>query len=292
MGLIYLLLAKLAAVVKMIAVKQCGTIASGPRNSIKINLIRSLGSFLVSLLVFLFAGKQMDPVGLWIAIFAGAACAVQVFVWILTVERTSMSLTEIFCMLGSVVLPLIAAPFLYAGETVSLLQWIGALILVLSVFCFTPRKASGEKLNAVTVLLLLLCALTNAGVSIAQKLYVSYSVGSVAFYNLISFAVMAFFFAVLFCAGERKTEQRTGYKDFSAKIWFFIVLATVMLYTNQFFQTQASGYFTSAILYPLSYGIGIPLTFLTDVFVFHEKATKTKLLGVFLAVIAMIFVNL
>ena len=51
MGIVYLLISKFATLGKMIAMKKCGKIASGPENSIRINLIRSFGCLIISVIV-------------------------------------------------------------------------------------------------------------------------------------------------------------------------------------------------------------------------------------------------
>ena len=79
MGFLYLLNAKLAGIIKVIAVKQCGSVAQGARNSVKINLIRSAGCLLVSIAVFLFTRGTLDKTGLIISLLSGIFNACSLF---------------------------------------------------------------------------------------------------------------------------------------------------------------------------------------------------------------------
>ena len=72
MGYIFLLLSNIACVIKMTALKNCGSIATGVRNSIMINIIRSLGCLVVSLAVCVVSGfGKMDHIGFLISVFSG-----------------------------------------------------------------------------------------------------------------------------------------------------------------------------------------------------------------------------
>ena len=111
----------------------------GRKNSIKINLIRAIGCLLVSIAVFLFSRSALDTSGTWISVLSGIFNAFFLFLWILAAERVSLWLVELFCMIGSVVVPLILAPFLYKGEHVLWHQWICTGILIVSTFFFFPK---------------------------------------------------------------------------------------------------------------------------------------------------------
>ena len=300
--LVYLLLAKITAVAKIVALKICGNNATGARNSVKINLIRSLGCVIVSLVVWAFSSRvQMDGVGVWLSLLSGVSNALLLCTWILAAERTSLCVVELFSMLGAVALPLLLAPLLYEGERVSALQWCGVALLFISVFFFTtstPKEKSEEKTpkQKTTYLLLILCSLANAGAVISQKLFMTYAKGNVANFQLWTFAVVAFLFGCIFLTFSAKKNHKKNREAetmrFSVKVWIGIGVATVMLYASQFFSTKASAAFPSAIFYPLSYAVSMPLTFLSDVFIFHEKVTFRKLLALLFIACSILLIHL
>lgn len=51
----------------------------------------------------------------------------------------SLTLIESVSMIGSMVIPLLLAPYLYDGDTVSLMQWLGCALVFVSVFLFMNR---------------------------------------------------------------------------------------------------------------------------------------------------------
>lgn len=297
MGFFYLIFAKLAGLVKVVAVKKCGSAASGAKNSIKINLIRAIGCLAVSVAVFLFSRSALDKNGTWISLLSGIFNAVFLFLWILTAERVSLCLVELFCMIGSVVVPLILAPFLYKGEHVLWHQWICTGILVASTFFFFPKSDKKKRLDWKAFLLLVGCAVGSAGTVITQKLFITYSNSNISVFNLMTFLVVSVGFAVVFFASFAKEKAHANHTEstsesFSAKVWMLIGLATVMLYANQFLSTQASKYFSSGVFYPLLYAIGWPLTFVADICIFKEKVTWKKLVGLVLTITASILISL
>jgi drug/metabolite transporter (DMT)-like permease len=306
MGIFYLLSAKLAGIIKVVAVKQCGSAAQGARNSVKINLIRALGCLIVSIAVFLFSRGTLDRTGLIISLLSGFFNAAFLFLWILSAERDSLCLVELFCMLGSVVIPLFLAPYLYKGERVLWHQWVCAGLLFISAFLFFPSAKDKSPFQASkatqtdwkSLLLLLGCAVSSAGTVVTQKLYVTYSKGSISSFNLVTFFIVAACFSLIFLTllikdkACKVTVKKEMQSKFSLQIWLLIALATAMLYVNQFLSTQASQYFVSAIFYPLSYAIGWPLTFLTDLLIFKEKTSYRKLIGLSITICASILISL
>ncbi|MBQ7769931.1 MAG: hypothetical protein IJ373_01960 [Clostridia bacterium] len=297
MGFFYLIIARLAGIFKVIAVKKCGTVAKGAKNSVKINLIRALGCLAVSLIVFAFSPSGLDTNGLWISLLSGVSNALFLFLWILAAERLSLCLVEVFCMLGSVVLPQLLAPLLYEGETVSWHQWLCTGALVLATFLFFPKSTKKAPFDWKSLLLLTACGLTSAGTVISQKLYGAYSSSNISVFNLTTFAAVcaAFSIAFLFIIIKDKREKKGSEVEkqkFTATVWVLIAIATTMLYANSYLHTLASNHFSSAVFFPLSYSIGWFFTFLSDLIVFKEKATAKKIVGFCIVIVTGVLICL
>lgn len=118
-----LLLAQAGNSVKQFAMKNCGSLAPGAFNSICINLARSLICLVVSMIIWLFVGGGTTTFfGHVIIIISGIGTAFSLFLWILSSQIVSLTLIESVNMIGTMVLPLILAPYLYDGDTVSPIQ--------------------------------------------------------------------------------------------------------------------------------------------------------------------------
>jgi drug/metabolite transporter (DMT)-like permease len=210
-------------------------------------------------------------------------------------------------MIGSLVIPMILAPYLYDGDHVSLLQWIGCILIFVCVFLFSggkdTEKKSGtlpQKIAAVTA-----CAFGNMLSGVTKKYYTyrisQEGLGTIEYFTFIGFVTVLIIFGILFAvfyANEKQrlslqapagTEVKVPLPYKSAGI--FILIAAGALYVNELFTSYASQ-LPSAIYYPLARGLTIGCTFLLDWIVFKEKLTVRKLIGLVLVILAIVLVNL
>jgi len=294
MGYLYLVMSKLASVAKMMAVKKCGNIASGAKNSVKINLIRSTGSLAIALIVCIFSGfEKMNSYGILFTVLSGISQGIMLWSWILAATSAPMITVEVFCMTGGVVIPLVISPIVLDGTSVTIIQWIGSLLLFGAMFCLSKRGGGG-KITPKSILLMCIAGLSNAGSVISQKFFKEFEGGTNADFQLGTFmftiAVLAFIFLMmqLFI----KTEKSSDAPKINARVIVFICIAFIMTYTAQFFSTEASGKIEASVLYPLSYVISMPLVFLVDVIFFKEKVTVNNIIGLILITASGIMINL
>ncbi len=303
-----LLLAQAGTSAKQFAMKKCGAVAPGAFNSACINLARSLICLAVSMAIWLFAdGGGTTFFGHVIIIIAGIGTALNLFSWILSSQLVSLTLIESISMIGSMVIPLVIAPYLYDGDTVSPIQWLGCALVFVSVLLFTNRESKkGKKGGALKkIAVVALCAVSITLTSILKKYY-TYSItanglGSIEYFTFISFVTVFAVFTALFavyyiserkkaalvCPEGEKPKVELPYK----KVWGYIIVAAVALYVNELFTSYATQ-LPSAIYYPLSKGLTVGCTFLLDVIVFKDKVTVKKIIGFFTVIAAIILINL
>ena len=297
---------------KQYAMKNCGRRAPGGFNSICINFGRCIICFLVSLVFWLIVGMGgADATGNVVTVLAGIGSAVSLFAWILASGFIPMSLIEIFNTFGSLVFPLILAPYIYNGDSVSLIQWLGCAALVVSVLLFIdlplkkrdevdkPEPKNSIGLGVKIGIVLASAVGTGAG-TLFQKYYVLNTVetgkGSMEYFNMLSFVVMIAFFALgfLWYALTKRAEisDENGrillpYK----RVWTFIIMAAVGLYICQYFSGIASK-LPSAVYFPLTKGVAIAETVLLDTLVFKDKLTLKRVASLVFVVISVVLVNL
>ena len=303
MGILYLIASRICGTFKIVCVKRCGERASGESNSVKINLARSFGCLIVSLVVWLVAGAGgMNDSGIWISLLSGVSNAFFLFSWVLAAQIISVSLVELLCMIGAVVVPVVLGPFLYEGEVVTAFQWAGTALLTLAVFFFFKRGENAKKLGAREIGIIVLCSVSNVGAQLTQKLFTAYGGGGVDVFNLMTYAVL---FIVLggislirkFGENRRKMlesgeETPNNATQFTRTVWILIVFATISLYASSFLSTYASTFLPSAVFYPVSYALGMVMTFICDSVIFKEKVTAKRLVGLALVICAIVFNNL
>ena len=289
----------------MAAMKGCGKVCPGAYNSVRINAFRSLLCAAVALAVFLASGARAEKEEWWLWLISGASNAAMMFAWLLCSERIGLVFVESFCMLGSVAIPLFLAPVLYEGEAVNARQWAGAACLLAALaLLFAKRKnaaardgetkefsgniperaaaqtertsAERRKAAAITAAYIVLLVLSNAGVSITQKLYpVRAGKEYAPFFNLMTFFVVCACFLAALLAGKAFAGKRLLPENAASgkKLAAFVSVAAVMIYVYSFFATLAAEALPSAVYYPLARGVSMLLTVLCDSIVFRQKIT-------------------
>lgn len=303
-----LLLAQAGTSAKQFAMKNCGRLAPGAFNSVCINLARSLICLAVSLIIWLSTGGGSTTLfGHVIIIIAGIGTAFNLFTWIHSSQLVSLTLIESVCMIGSMVIPLILAPYLYNGDTVSPMQWLGCALVFVSAFLFMNKgkKSRKEGSTLQKIVIVAICAISITLASVFKKYYTYYitakELGSIEYFTFINFVSVLAVFLVLFAVyymSERKraaaicTAGESPNVEFPYKrVWGHIFVAAVALYVNELFTSYATQ-LPSAIYYPLSKGLAVGCTFLLDVTVFKEKITVKKLVGFAVVIVAVILINL
>lgn len=213
---------------------------------------------------------------------------------------------ETFGLIGTMVIPLLASPLLYEGERVGVLQWCGTACVLAAtvVLSFNHKKESGSsnenrKKTDITELFLLLClVLSNAGVSITQKLFVE-KVGAayLTFFNLLTFGTCGLCFALVLlfksACQRKKHADKTVHNSFyiDKKSLLLIVIAALAIYGYQYFGSIASADLGSAIYYPLVCGVSVVLTTLSDTLIFKQKFTRYTLVALIFVFFAIVSTN-
>ena len=300
-----LIITQIGICAKQFAMKKCAERAKGGFNSLCINLARSAICLLVSLIIWLVTdGAGTNTLGLALSIGAGVGTALNLYTWILSAQRVSLILIEGASTVGGLILPLIFAPFLYNGDSVSVLQWVGTALVVISIFLFSKSGAKKAEKSGVlgSIILVSVCALGGAVSSVFRKLYSFHiaekALGSIEFFTFISFVAVFLLFALVFpfYYGKEKqkitAEEKGGRVELPYKrVWLFILIAAISLYACELFSSYASA-LPSAVYYPVSRALTILGTFLLDTLVFKEKVTPKNLAGLALLLTAVVLINL
>jgi len=297
-----LLISQIGASAKQYSMKNCGKILPGVRGSCFANMLRAAICTAVSVIIWLIAdGKGTNGQGYLIIIAAGIGTAVNLMAWLLCANLISLSLLECFILVGSLILPMLLTPFIFGGESVSPLQWIGCALVLISVILFLEpdRNEKAKSSGLFRGVMIFLAALGAAVSAIFKKLYTFYveaeGNGSSELYTLLTFAIMLLVFAIInsvYFAGDKiKNVPFAIEKGALKKTIIYISVASIGLYVYELFSTYASR-MPAAIFFPLSRGLLIVGTFLLDVIGFGYKATAKKLIGLITVIAAMILVNL
>ena len=227
------------------------------------------------------------------------------FLWGTCTQRIGLIYLETFAIIGSTAIPMIIAPLLYEGETVSLLQWVGVLCLLIAVIVLslkqkvqngtsTTKVKENKNGKIIGIIYVLLLILSYVGASVSQKLYPTL-IGQeyTAYFNLMTFIVVLICFSLVLISGKifKKKTLLPENSIQSKKLFLYVFVAAVMIYVYQYFSTLAAGMLPSAIFYPLIKGISMLLTVLCDVLIYKQKMTKNTVIGLLFVFTAIILIN-
>ena len=152
------------------------------------------------------------------------------------------------------------------------------------------------KMSISSLLLLLLCGLSNGVADFSQKLFVKMQPnGSVAAFNFYSYVFAAMSMAIayfVFRAGDMKGEIKPRPPlEVIKPIWYYVLIMAVCLFVNSFFKTRAAKYLSAVQLYPLNNGGAVMLSLFMAAVFFKERINIRCIIGICLSFGALLMIN-
>lgn len=300
MGYLFLALALASGVTKGYCGKRTSGAIVSNSDSMIMNLLRMILCIAIGM-VLVVAQDGLTALTpstslILISALSGIASAAFVVSWLLSVRTGAYMMVEVFLLLG-VIVPIILCRILFAEE-IGLWQIVGIAILLVSVYIMTTYNSSIKgKLSIKSLLLLLLCGLSNGVADFSQKLFVRTAPEeSVAAFNSYTYVFAAATLAVayiVFRAIDKKAgnEPRPPFKVIKP-IWHFVVIMAVCLFANSYFKTLAAQYLDAINLYPLNQGSAVVLSLLMSSILFKEKINARCIIGIVLSFAALLMINL
>lgn len=291
MGYLFLGISLLAGATKGF----CGKKISGKVESMKstfyVNIIRMILCAFIGFWVVAAEGLpllKIDGSTLIITALSGVSTSVFVASWITSVKKGSYVMIDVFLMMGVGVT--VALCRLFFQEPIKLNQYIGYFMLIIAAYilCSYSSNIKG-KFTAKSLITLVICGLSNGLADFSQKWFI-YSVpgGSIGVFNFYTYIFSAISLMIFFLM-IKETNQDDG-KSFD--VFLIIAIMSVCLFANSYFKTLAARFIDSATLYPLSTGASLIISVLMASVFFKEKATVKCIVGVVIAFISLIIMNL
>jgi drug/metabolite transporter (DMT)-like permease len=300
MGYLFLVIALFFGSIKGYSGKKSSTAITSADESVVVSASRMLLCIVIGFFTLLFSGDiaSIIPEGntVFIAALSGVSNAVFVASWLAAIMSGAFMLVESFVLLG-VSVPIVLCRIFY-GEQISLQQIIGFLLLLVAVYVMCTYNASIKgKIKPLGFVMLLVCGLAFGIADFSQKFFVKSiaggSVGAFNFYTYVFAAitlVIAYLLILLF--KKRRGEPMRSPKNVIRPIWMHVIFMAACLFLNTYFKTLAAGYLDAALLYPLNQGVGVMLSLLLAHFFFGEKINRKCIIGMSLAFVAMLLINL
>lgn len=231
----------------------------------------------------------------------GVCFAVCLYATVFAMKTASVVHVSLFGA-GGIFLPCIASIFLF-NENMSVWQWIGLAVFVAGAYLLTSDGGEKKRLSIKSVALLLLILLSEGGMQLMQRVFsVEYPDGNVCLFATLSTAFGAVLLGAIYIVfavlnkklasldQETKTDEKEKNKLKSFAL-FGSMTALGLFFTN-ISATVLSRNVQSVILSPVNGGITLAVSCLVGTFIFKEKFTWKKLVGIIVAAVAIVLTNL
>ena len=291
MGYLFLGISLLAGATKGFCGKKISSKVESMKSTFYVNIIRMILCAFIGFWVVAAEGLpllKIDGSTLIITALSGVSTSVFVASWITSVKKGSYVMIDVFLMMGVGVT--VALCRLFFQEPIKLNQYIGYFMLIIAAYilCSYSSNIKG-KFTAKSLITLVICGLSNGLADFSQKWFI-YSVpgGSIGVFNFYTYIFSAISLMIFFLM-IKETNQDDG-KSFD--VFLIIAIMSVCLFANSYFKTLAARFIDSATLYPLSTGASLIISVLMASVFFKEKATVKCIVGVVIAFISLIIMNL
>lgn len=297
MGYLFLTISLLCGTTKGYCGKKTSNYTKDTGDAMLANFLRMVLCVIIGFGLILVSGEvaqmRLSPQILAIAALSGISTSVFVVSWLLVIKKGAYMMVDVFLMMG-VLVPLVAG-MIFLKESITFKQWIGVVILLEAVLLMCSYSSGMKgKLTPSTLGLLILSGAASGVSDFSQKLFVRTANGTpVSVFNFYTYvfamAVLgAFFLIVCRNAKERSFADR---KAVFGKIFGYVVVMAVCLFASSYFKTRAAMYLDSIQLYPLSSGCALILASAMSSVCFGEKMTKKSVMGLVLAFMGLIVIN-
>lgn len=293
MGYLFLSIALFAGATKGFCGKKISGYTENVRDSVLANIIRMVLCIVIGLTMILFEGNitqlASSPEILLFSALSGISTAVFVVTWLISVKKSAYMMLDVFLMLG-VLVPLIAGEIIF-NEQIKLTQWVGLAVLFVAVIIMCSyNNTVKSKLTLPALLLLLVCGISNGVTDLSQKLFVKRLPDVPAsvfnFYTYI-FAVIALSVTFFLMKKTGKSESKSA----PPQMYGYILVMAVCLFANSYFKTLAAEHLDAVLLYPLNQGVALILSTVMSATLFHEKITAKAVVGIIIAFIGLLIIN-
>ncbi len=309
MGYLFLGIALLCGAAKGYCGKKTSGLITRPSDSFLISLVRMIfciGIGIITVLLDKNATLALPMSSLMISLAAGVTSAIFVITWILSVRTGAYMMVDVFLTAG-VLIPIISCSVLY-GEKISFIQIIGCLLILVAVIIMCSYNNSlKSKITIPSLLLLLLCGAANGCTDLLQKVYTHNRAGTASVFNFYTYVSATVTLAVcviiikIFEKVKQSKAQVSGKVitdashetklDFKLLLPYIAVMAACLFF-NSFCKTLAAETLDAIVISPISQVGGMLLSSLMAVIFFKEKLNKKGFLGILIALVAMLLINI
>ncbi len=221
----------------------------------------------------------------------GALCVFQLKTNLKALGIGPFSYTTVIVSLSAII-PTLSG--LFFGEKIDAFQYIGIGLMVVCILLSNEKKkGEDKKASTLWLVLCLLSSLFNGFIGVFQKIHQNSSHKD----EITVFLLSAFVFASLFSLGsllwERRKPEIRSEQKFTLRKWYVLVpvVGGGALGTCHIVNLVLSGKLDSAVMFPMVNLIPFAISAIAATFIFKEKLSKRRFVGILVGVLATVFVT-
>lgn len=293
MGYLFLLLALATGAIKGYCGKRTSGYVNEYKDAILANSIRMVLCIAIGLGMIIFGSGikalAVNRTTLLITLLSGAANSAFVVLWLISVKKGAYMMLDVFCMLG-ILIPMAGCAVLF-GEPIEINHIIGVVILIAAVCIMCSYNNSiKSKITFTSLILLLLCGISNGVSDFSQKLFIKMSENvPIAVFNFYTYLFSAIILICCYFSFSAHSDNKA--LPNVRPIFMYILIMSVCLFLYSYFKTIAAQYLSSAQLYPLAQSGALIISSIMSAIFFHEKLTVKCMVGIGMSFVALIIIN-
>lgn len=259
---------------------------------------------LFSLIAIIFTGFNNFNLGLIVCSVVNAVLfAVSLFCAIEAIKGCSIAVANLFGLGGLIISVLVS--YFWFGEEIKAHQLIGLGIFFVAAYLLSSKDGKfGKKLTVRTLLLLFTYFLSEGFVMVVQKYFALKVEGAnTPLFSLVTFTFCGLFMLVCLLFTLRKKNNvitlKPNEKDattcqplLTKKLIICGILLALALFSINFIVTEMGKTVPSIVIFPVSSAICILVSTLVGYFVFKEKLSVKKIIGLIVGLASIIIIGI
>ena len=233
---------------------------------------------------------EISTYSILLGILFGAVCCGQVTTFLKALPLGPFSYSMVIASLATLI-PTLSGPFF--GETITLSQGFGIVLMVLCVIFSTDKKKGGEerKANGKWLFWCLVSTVLNGMIGVLQKVHQASSHKN----ELTIFLFSSFVFSVVLCSVMVLVEKRKLPQGeptpFNKKGVIVPLIGGITLSFPHVINLHLAGIMPAAVMFPLVNVCPLMLTTLISATVFRERLSVRRWIGFAIGVVSTLFVS-
>lgn len=295
MGYFFLALSLISGTVKGYCGKKTSNYTKEYKSAVFASCIRMLLCMAIGIVCVFVGGNakylMLHADALFISALSGISTAVFVVSWLISVKKSAYMMLDIFLTSG-IVIPLVLCNIFF-GETVTFIQWAGFAVVMIGVFIMgSYNNGLKEKINAKSLLILILCGASNGIADFSQKLFIRKTQEiPIVVFNFYTYVFSSIVLFVLYFICQNRTQECVQKQKDIYKMYIYIFVMSICLFAYSYFKTSAAVFLDAAKLYPLSQGGALILSSIMSSLLLGEKITVKSFIGTFFAFVGLLAIN-